>query len=632
MKIPNYNISMDFKRKWDLHLRKFFADIDNYQKNEFPIVVLGRWNSGKSTLINAILGEELLPSANKEMTSILTKIYYGNSKEVIAQIEEGEYQSIPLSELKDYVNFRGNKYSESLKQIDIITDSSFLKSGISIIDTPGLSSINELNNNITYDIIPKANSIILTFSGLDVGGDENLRLIEQVLRLNYDNLYNVVFVITKRDLLNEEEALEAKESLRELISIIQKRLGLSLKTQFQICMVSSYLELKYRQYLKQDISKEQVLNDRKLQLHNIDEIGSIHNESKFEEFYKILDDSILNSENKKKVTYRLFVMTQNILTGLLEDHINIYSYLSSSNNNSLEEISVLLQHRIDIESKIWGEGQKEIKKFYTKINDLKDYNLKQIDMVINDIYIELCKYIKSTPYEVIEKNKFAELNKEISMISTRKTTDWMRGISKEFDNELMKTIKRIADIIEENSKEISEVFMQENKETNLEIYGVQMKSNLALSNFMISFAASASVGAGLFTIGNGILPGVGGIVGSIAGGLIGFIASMLNLGATEKRKENLQKKLNKYLFTKKFKYHSTLIELHLQYENVGKLFDQYLNTSLKRVTKEKDSIIENYKETKEKYQEIENTLKIDIKSIKELIPEINLAFSKYIKN
>lgn len=135
MKIPNYNISMDFKRKWDLHLRKFFADIDNYQKNEFPIVVLGRWNSGKSTLINAILGEELLPSANKEMTSILTKIYYGNSKEVIAQIEEGEYQSIPLSELKDYVNFRGNKYSESLKQIDIITDSSFLKSGISIIDT-----------------------------------------------------------------------------------------------------------------------------------------------------------------------------------------------------------------------------------------------------------------------------------------------------------------------------------------------------------------------------------------------------------------------------------------------------------------------------------------------------------------
>ena len=113
----DYQVSKEFKSRWELKLKKFFSDIDNYQRNEFPLVVLGRWNSGKSTLINAILGKDILPSANKEMTSILTKIYYGNSRDVILRFDGEEDQTIQISEIEDYVNFRGCKYSEKLKQI-----------------------------------------------------------------------------------------------------------------------------------------------------------------------------------------------------------------------------------------------------------------------------------------------------------------------------------------------------------------------------------------------------------------------------------------------------------------------------------------------------------------------------------
>ena len=106
----DYQVSKEFKSRWELKLKKFFSDIDNYQRNEFPLVVLGRWNSGKSTLINAILGKDILPSANKEMTSILTKIYYGNSRDVILRFDGEEDQTIQISEIEDYVNFRGCKY------------------------------------------------------------------------------------------------------------------------------------------------------------------------------------------------------------------------------------------------------------------------------------------------------------------------------------------------------------------------------------------------------------------------------------------------------------------------------------------------------------------------------------------
>ena len=536
-------------------------------------------------------------------------------------------------EMKDYINFRGNKYSEKLKQIDVRSNSSFLKSGLCILDTPGLSSINELNNNIAFDIMPKANSVLLTFSGLDVGGDDNLNLIEQVLRLNYDNLYNIIFIITKSDLLSEEESLDAKESLKELIDIVQKRLGVFLEGQVQICMVSSYMELRYRQYLNHDISEKQLLDDRKLGLSNINKVQLLHEESNFDEFYKVLDESILSSENRKNITYKLFIMIQNVLTELLENYNNTYKYLSKSNNSSLEQISGLLQHRVDIETKIWEEGRTEIKNYYEVIKGLNNFETKykRINKVTNSIYITLCEYIDNTPYEVISKDKFADLNEKINIISTKLITDWMREIAEQLDNELEKTINKIAEIIEKNSKEIDEVFVQENMDIDLEVYGIKLKTNVSLSNFIISVASSASVGAGLFAIGNGILPGIGGIVGSIVGGLIGFIASMLKLSTSEKRKEVLKTNLNKYLIDKNYKYYSVLEELYLRYENTGKLLEQYLNTSLKQVIQDKDSIIENYKATKEKYAEIERKLTQDIKSIKELMPEINLAFSQYIK-
>ena len=47
---------------------------------------------------------------------------------------------------------------------------------------------------------------------------------------------------------------------------------------------------------------------------------------------------------------------------------------------------------------------------------------------------------------------------------------------------------------------------------------------------------------------------------------------------------------------------------------------------------EKETIIKNFKETKERYKEIEEKMSVDIKSIKELMPEISLAFSQYFKN
>lgn len=91
----------------------------------------------------------------------------------------------------------------------------------------------------------------------------------------------------------------------------------------------------------------------------------------------------------------------------------------------------------------------------------------------------------------------------------------------------------------------------------------------------------------------------------------------------------MKEKLYKYLFEYSHEYKNVLNELYLQYKNIGKFLDQYLGDLLNQITEEKETITKNYEETKERYKEIEEKMLSDIKSIKELMPEISLIFSQY---
>lgn len=79
-------------------------------------------------------------------------------------------------------------------------------------------------------------------------------------------------------------------------------------------------------------------------------------------------------------------------------------------------------------------------------------------------------------------------------------------------------------------------------------------------------------------------------------------------------------------------YIDALKELHLQYEDKINQLENYLNDSLERAIQDKKTFLDNHYNARIKDEEVKKQLAVDMETIKNLIPKVNLVFSPYIKN
>src|ERR1700693_3520784 len=80
--------------------------ISKLLEGHFNLAVLGQFKRGKTTLINALLGSPLLPTAVVPLTSIITLIKYGKNLHIEVLFNDGVRKEITLEELPDYVTER----------------------------------------------------------------------------------------------------------------------------------------------------------------------------------------------------------------------------------------------------------------------------------------------------------------------------------------------------------------------------------------------------------------------------------------------------------------------------------------------------------------------------------------------
>jgi Dynamin family len=203
----------------------------------FNLVAAGQFKRGKSTAINALLGEPILPTGVVPLTSVVTVIRSGHSSVATAELLGGQTIAIAVSELPDYVTERGNPgNTRGVARVIIEHPSPWLANGVRLVDTPGIGSVYEHNTDETLKYLPQADAVLFVAS------------VDQPLnRAELDFLHNVRPYASKVFcLLNKTDYLRSDE-LPEAVAFARKVLRDTLEVPVPVFPVSARRALEAKQ-------------------------------------------------------------------------------------------------------------------------------------------------------------------------------------------------------------------------------------------------------------------------------------------------------------------------------------------------------------------------------------------------
>lgn len=183
-------------------LQTLKKDIEN---DFFTVVVLGEFKRGKSTFVNALLGTKLLPMDVLPETATINAIMYSEKPRLSVLYRDGKEISGEVS--YDYMKqFSAGSDGSTLKNISYIKigyPCELLENRIVLVDTPGVSDLNEQRSEITYRFVPKSNAILfLLDANSPLKGTEKDFIEEKLLPLGIEN---ILFLLNKYDSVDEEE-------------------------------------------------------------------------------------------------------------------------------------------------------------------------------------------------------------------------------------------------------------------------------------------------------------------------------------------------------------------------------------------------------------------------------------------
>jgi len=191
--------------------------------NTFNLVVVGQFKRGKTSLINALLGADILPVAVVPLTSIVTVIAYGEALRIHVYFDNGRISEIKPESLSEYVTERGNpKNIKNVSEVVLTYPSPYLKEGVRLIDTPGVGSIYQHNTDVAYRYLPKSDAALFLLSVDQPMGRAELDFLQDVKEYSK----KIFFLLNKADYLNENDL---KESVEFSKGVLQDTMGSTVK-------------------------------------------------------------------------------------------------------------------------------------------------------------------------------------------------------------------------------------------------------------------------------------------------------------------------------------------------------------------------------------------------------------------
>ena len=198
------------------------------QDNTYQVLVVGEAKRGKSTLVNALIGRNILPTDVDIATSQVFRVCPAEREAYRLRFEDDSQREITVNDLPRYgsqivADQNGvPRLNETIRWIEIDMPVKFLPPNVRILDTPGLGALYAAHAQITHRFVPYADAVIFVLESQAPIGDPEIRFVEQLLGVTA----NIFFVQTKIDQFRKEAW---QEVLKRNHEILQVRFGSRLQ-------------------------------------------------------------------------------------------------------------------------------------------------------------------------------------------------------------------------------------------------------------------------------------------------------------------------------------------------------------------------------------------------------------------
>ena len=450
----------------------------NYLDNQkFSIGITGVMNAGKSTMLNALMGREILGSAVVPETANLTivkhnptdnaKVFYWNQQEWDRILKSAEQ----LESMRDFVNETNRIFGDELKnyirpvsrfdEVDINDLSSytsaessgkkcnlvkyvelgskldFLSDGIEIVDTPGLDDPVIQREEITKEYISACDMMLHL---MNVSQSATLKDVEFIIdALLYQNISKLLVVITRADTVS-------KEQLEEVINYTKSSIERQLKAQNKdskldyILKTIKFIPISGKMALLHRTGREQEAIDAG---YSIEDTGIL-------EIEQYLNETLFGSNSQKGEL--VIQSSKNQLQKIIEKQNSFYNYelkLLSKSKDELEKELVDFNKRKAVNTRIFQAMSEDIN--YYK-NDSKEY-INSLETFLQSELIELQNVIKKRVVNDVrysfEKTKKRPENSRIKVIVETAIKDGIIDVIRDYRYKFIKKSQTIGEQCEQ---------------------------------------------------------------------------------------------------------------------------------------------------------------------------------------
>jgi hypothetical protein len=126
---------------------------DQTESKAIAIAAVGQFKRGKSTLLNALLGADVLPMGRLPLTGVVTRLRYGDDPQAVVHYLDGRRETVPIARLADYVTEESNPENErGVERVDAVMPLPLLRHAM-LVDTPGIGSTLLRNTQTAHEAI-----------------------------------------------------------------------------------------------------------------------------------------------------------------------------------------------------------------------------------------------------------------------------------------------------------------------------------------------------------------------------------------------------------------------------------------------------------------------------------------------